>query len=127
LKDGSDTLQGLCGAWLHFPRIAMFSKLLYTGTVDKRYEVQLSAFVQKRFRRLPDYIQKAVRTWSTLIEEHGIWAMKRIPGYHDEPLHGDRKGQRSSRLSRGYRVIYEELDSGEIVVISVLEVTKHEY
>ena len=105
----------------------MYSNLLYIGTVDKRYEVQLSAFVQKRFRRLPDYIQKALRTWSTLIEEYGVSTMRRIPGYHDEPLRGDRKGQRSSRLNRGYRVIYEELESGEIVVISVLEVNKHEY
>ncbi len=53
--------------------------------------------------------------------------MRKIPGYHDEPLKGDRKGQRSSHLSRGYRVIYEELSSGEIVIVSVLEVNKHDY
>lgn len=40
---------------------------------------------------------------------------------------GQRKGERSSRLSRGYRVIYKELESGEIVIILVLEVNKHVY
>lgn len=105
----------------------MYSKILYNLQMETRFQVVLSAFVQKRFLRLPDHIQKALRTWATLIEEHGIWAMRRIPGYHDEPLKGDRKGQRSSRLSRGYRVIYEEEESGEIVIIAVLEVTKHEY
>ena len=40
---------------------------------------------------------------------------------------GERTGQRSSRLSLGYRVIYEEIDSGEIVIVSVEEVNKHDY
>ena len=30
-----------------------------------------------------------------------------VPGYHDEPLKGHRAGQRSIRLSRAYRAIYE--------------------
>jgi len=50
-----------------------------------------------------------------------------LPGYHDEPLKGDRRGQRSVRLNRAYRVIYEENDQGDIVVILVLEVSKHGY
>ncbi|MBI4404787.1 MAG: hypothetical protein HY537_11530 [Deltaproteobacteria bacterium] len=87
----------------------------------------LSGLVQKQARYLPDHIRRALRTWTLLIEEQGIWAMRKVPGYHDEPLKGDRKGQRSSRLSRGYRVVYEEYDSGEIVIVSVKEVMKHAY
>ena len=37
------------------------------------------------------------------------------------------KGQRSVRLSRGYRAIYEERSQGEIELIEVVEVTLHEY
>ncbi|HLB59859.1 MAG TPA: hypothetical protein VJL87_07255 [Bdellovibrionota bacterium] len=92
-----------------------------------QYEVIISKFAQKQVRKLPDYIRKSLRTWSELIEDQGIWAMRRIPGYHDEQLKGGRKGQRSSRLSRGYRVIYEESSSGEIFIVSVLEVSKHDY
>jgi proteic killer suppression protein len=49
--------------------------------------------------------------------------MRRIPGYHDEPLKGKRKSQRSVRLNRSYRLIYTESD----MTILVLEVNKHEY
>jgi toxin HigB-1 len=93
----------------------------------KTYRVELEKFAQKEFRRLPGHIQTALRTWATLIEEHGIATMRRIPGYHDEPLKGDRQGQRSSRLSQAYRVIYVENEAGELVVVAVLEVNKHDY
>lgn len=62
-----------------------------------------------------------------MIEDHGIEAMRHVKGYHDEPLHGHRKGQRSARLNRGYRVFYIETDHGEITIIGVLEVNKHDY
>ena len=56
-----------------------------------------------------------------------IRATRLLPGYHDETLKGERKGQRSVRLNKGYRVIYEETETGNIVLISVPEVNKHEY
>ncbi len=107
--------------------LLLYSIILYSEEIEKRCEVVLSAFVQKRCRKLPDFVLRALRTWTLLIEEHGIRAMRRIPGYHDEPLKGVRTGQRSSRLGRAYRVIYEQEESGENVVILVVEVNKHEY
>lgn len=50
-----------------------------------------------------------------------------MQGYHDEPLKGDRKGQRSVRLNKAYRAIYEEKNNREIKLILILEVSKHEY
>ena len=44
---------------------------------------------------------------------------------HDEHLKGERTGQRSSRLSRQYRVIYAV--DREVVVVYVLEITPHHY
>jgi proteic killer suppression protein len=93
----------------------------------RRSQVVLSKFAQKQIRRLPHPIQIAMQYWQDLIESEGIEVMRRIPGYHDEPLEGQRKGQRSSRLNRSYRVIYRELDSDEVAVIAVLEVNKHVY
>jgi proteic killer suppression protein len=55
----------------------------------------------------------------------GIWESRKIPGYHDEPLRGDRQGQRSVRLNRAYRVFYIEADNK--IEILVIEVNKHEY
>jgi len=49
---------------------------------------------------------------------------RRRPGYHDEPLHGQRQGQRSVRLSRSYRAIYFEHEAGTVLV-EVIEVNKH--
>ncbi len=42
-------------------------------------------------------------------------------------MHGSHRGQRSIRLSRAYRLIYEESYSMDLTVIGVLEVNKHEY
>jgi proteic killer suppression protein len=95
--------------------------------MKKPAEVIFTKFVQKQFKRLPERVQKSMRFWSEVIENEGVETMRRVPGYHDEPLKGDRVGQRSSRLNRSYRVIYEESDTGEILIISVLEVNKHEY
>jgi proteic killer suppression protein len=68
-----------------------------------------------------------------LVEEQGIEEAKKIPGYHDEPLRGEREGQRSVRLSRAYRAIYIEFQEEEekkkemFDIVSVEEVNKHEY
>jgi proteic killer suppression protein len=65
--------------------------------------------------------------WVELVESQGLEEARRIPGFHDEPLGGSRNRQRSIRLSRFYRAIYEiETDeAGELA--GVKEVTKHEY
>ena len=57
----------------------------------------------------------------------GLEEIRKIPGYHDEPLHGERRGQRSIRLSRGYRAIYIVKSDNSIEFVSVEEVNKHEY
>ena len=44
----------------------------------------------------------------------GLEEIRKIPGYHDEPLRGDRKGQRSIRLSRLWRAIYRIAQDGSV-------------
>ena len=54
--------------------------------------------------------------------------MKMVPGNGnevDEKLKGKREGQRSSRLSLQYRVIYAV--EQDIVTVFVLEITPHNY
>ncbi len=64
--------------------------------------------------------------WVAAVEHDGLEEVRKVPGYHDEPLRGDRSGQRSIRLSRAYRAIYEiKQDTAHFV--SVEEVSKHEY
>ena len=54
-----------------------------------------------------------------------------MPGYHDEPLRGNRQGQRSIRLNIVYRAIYiistDETAKEVIQFVLVEEVNKHGY
>jgi proteic killer suppression protein len=52
---------------------------------------------------------------------------RKIKSYHDEPLKGTRKGQRSIRLNKAYRAIYIEKNNGTLEFIEVQEVSKHDY
>jgi proteic killer suppression protein len=61
------------------------------------------------------------------VELEGIVEVRKISGYHDEPLKGDRHGQRSVRLSKSYRAIYEKRSKGSLNIIDVVEVNKHDY
>ena len=80
--------------------------------------------VEKQLRKIPDHIQRKFQTWAAAVEEDG---MRKLPGFHDEPLKGVRQGQRSVRLNRAYRAIYVERTSGQIELVEVIEVNKHEY
>ena len=93
----------------------------------KSCRVWVTKFAEKQIRKLPKHIAAAYHTWVKTIEIDGVRATRTLPGYHDEPLKGKRKGQRSVRLSKGYRVIYEETETGNVVLIGVQEVNKHEY
>jgi len=53
--------------------------------------------------------------------------MKKRAGFHDEPLKGDRKKQRSIRLNKAYRAFYITDEDGKIHFIEVIEVNKHDY
>lgn len=83
--------------------------------------------VVKALRKMPDYVINKLNAWVRSVEKYGIREVRKVPGYHDEPLKGDRKGQRSIRLTKAYRAIYTEHKSGEVEIILVEEVHKHEY
>jgi len=73
------------------------------------------------------YIVKKLSYWIDEVRNEGLSTVRKIPGYHDEPLKGARVGQRSIRLNRSYRAIYEIDQSDVVHFIAVLEVNKHEY
>ncbi|MCB9086678.1 MAG: type II toxin-antitoxin system RelE/ParE family toxin [Bdellovibrionaceae bacterium] len=81
----------------------------------------------RQLRRLPKHIAGAVGAWVVTVQRIGIRATRQIPGYHDEPLKGKRRGQRSVRLNRSYRLIYEQTEDDVFTIILVLEVHNHEY
>ena len=95
--------------------------------MSKETQVFISKFAEKQIKKLPKQISEALFIWVESIELTGIADIRKLKGYHDEPLKGDRKGQRSARLNRSYRVIYVENENKELVLITVKEVNKHEY
>lgn len=85
------------------------------------------AKVEKQLKKLPNFIVIKLLEWAKSVELKGLREVRKIPGYHDEPLKGNRQGQRSIRLSKGYRAIYIEESDGKINLVIIEEVNKHEY
>lgn len=86
--------------------------------------VVMAPAATRALRRVPRHIREKLELWVESVEAQGIAAVRRTPGFHDEPLRGARAGQRSIRLSRAYRAIYT---TPEPTLVRVEEVSKHGY
>lgn len=106
-------------------RLDEFSSGVYPSVAPIRC-VRLAKRAEKQLRRVPVHIREHLLRWIGLVENEGLEAARRVPGYHDEPLLGRRVGQRSIRLSRGYRAVYRVLGA-MVRFVAVEEVTKHDY
>ena len=89
--------------------------------------VEITRRVEKQARRLPARISEKLWTWVYLVKEIGLEDVRKIPGFHDEPLVGQRRGMRSIRLNRAYRAMYRVVVDGDGELVSVEEVSKHGY
>lgn len=90
-------------------------------------DVEISRFAEKQMARLPRHIVKNLLAWVRDVERRGLEEVRKISGYHDEPLQGYRWGQRSIRLNRSYRAIYIVLQNEKVHFVSIEEVSKHDY
>lgn len=92
--------------------------------VKMTYNIELEK-VAKSLKKIPKHIRFKFYDWVKSLSEIGIQETRKQKGFHDEPLKGERLGQRSVRLSRSYRAIYKV--NKPTRTIEVLEVSKHEY
>lgn len=83
--------------------------------------------IKKELKKIPRHVALKLLAWAKDVETYGLKKVKEVPGYHDEPLRGKRKGQRSIRLSKAYRAIYITSKDETITIVLVQEVNKHEY
>lgn len=82
----------------------------------------------KHLRKLPKHIVTKLMLWTEAVESDGLEEVRKIPGYHDEPLDGAREGQRSIRLNDAYRAIYVVRENEvEVQFADVIEAHKHKY
>mgnify|MGYP001615370031 CR=1 FL=1 len=61
--------------------------------------VQLTDRARKELKKVPLHVAIKLLSWVALVADKGLEEVRRVPGYHDEPLHGQRAGERSIRLS----------------------------
>ncbi len=88
--------------------------------------VEVASNVEKNFHKIPLIIKKKLFTWVVAVEKKGLNEVRKIPGYHDEPLKGNRQGQRSIRLNKQWRAIYRIINK-KIEFVLIEEVTPHDY
>jgi len=89
------------------------------------WRIQEHRDIAKVCRKLPDAVVKKYELWKDIVFRHGPEKLKEFPGFHDEKLKGEREGQRASRLSLQYRIIYTV--DRDMVTVFVLEITPHKY
>jgi len=89
------------------------------------WRIQEHRDIAKVCRKLPEAVVKKYELWKDIVFRHGPEKLKEFSGFYDEKLKGEREGQRSSRLSLQYRVIYTV--ERDIVTVFVLEITPHKY
>ena len=93
----------------------------------KRVDVIFARQAKKDVKKLPIHIVTKLNDWIEQVLYDGLDEVRKIPGYHDEPLSGTRKGQRSIRLSKGYRAFYIVDAKGNMEIVEIIEVNKHDY
>lgn len=91
------------------------------------FDVKIAQSAIKDLKKISVHIVKKLQAWVDDVGHHGLSEIRKIPGYHDEPLKGKRSGQRSIRLSKAYRAFYTIENDGSIRFIEVREVNKHDY
>jgi proteic killer suppression protein len=89
--------------------------------------VQITRSALKALEKTPQYIQEKFRSWLVAINKAGLEETRKRPGWHDEPLSGNRKGERSIRLNKQWRAIYIIKSKGQIEFVEVKEINPHEY
>lgn len=89
------------------------------------WEIYEHRRVAKGVKKLPVQVLKYYEKWKDIVRITGPEGLRLIKGFHDEALHGEWKGHRSSRLGDQYRLIYKAL-SQEVIVL-VIDITAHDY
>lgn len=89
--------------------------------------VEISPSAKRDLKKVPAYIIDKLLSWIHRVEQVGVEEVRKLKGYHGEPLHGIRKGQRSIRLSHAYRAIYVIRDRSHAQFIRIEEAHKHDY
>ena len=90
-------------------------------------DVVLQPDAVRSLKKAPVFIVNKMHKWVKDVQVFGLEEVRKIPGWHDHPLKGERKGQRSIYLNKQWRAIYILDKKGIIEFASVEEVSLHKY
>lgn len=88
-------------------------------------KISLTPTAEKQLAKAPPNVLQKLNLWREQLLLLGLAEVRRLSGWHDEPLKGQRQGQRSIRLNRQWRAIYK-IKNDELI-LTILEVTPHDY
>lgn len=91
------------------------------------FEVEISEIVIMQLQTKPVHIKEKLYKWVKRVESFGLYETRKIKGYHDESLQGNRFGQRSIRLNKAYCAIYILQKGSNAKFVKIQEVNKHDY
>lgn len=97
-------------------------------SVGVALQIEFTKQAEKEISKAPILVREKIELWLRSIRFIGLEATRQWggKGLHDEPLKGQREGQRSIRLGKSWRLIYT-IERGELVILRILTVNKHDY
>jgi len=125
----SENLSMACTALAAIVGPAKFKALKVANTlVRKSYLVQRSHDVEKIIskNKLPTNVKEKFLDWEKAVQEKGLPEVKKIPGFHDEPVKST-PGRHSVRMNQGYRVFYDTVEENGVIKIKVVDINMHKY
>ena len=98
------------------------------NTARKSYLIQRSHDIEKKLskNKLPSNVKEKFLQWEKEVQEKGLAEVKKIPGFHDEPVKSV-PGRHSVRMNQGYRVFYDTIEENGVIKIKVIDINVHEY
>jgi proteic killer suppression protein len=82
--------------------------------------------VEKDLIKTPKALVVKFQKWVDDIEKYGLEEVRRVRGWHDHSLKGDRAGQRAIYLNKKWRAVYV-IEGRQVKIVKVIEVHPHEY
>lgn len=89
-------------------------------------EINVHAKAEKSIKKAPKQVQTKFMLWIKSLEELGMAQTRKVKGWHDEPLKGEKKGIRSIRLNKQWRLEYI-YDKEKIEIVWVQDIHPHTY
>ena len=89
--------------------------------------IEFTRSAEKQLKKAPKHVFTKLTMWVDSVHQIGLEATRMVPGYHDEPLQGDKRGRRSIRLNRQWRAEYTVVTEKDGRIVVILEVHAHDY